>query len=369
MGCRIPHVPTPGRRPLLAYQLLPIISIILYYTARFTNYDPQGKGLLPIIYDNASAFNDSGDYTHIQAVRFLSSPLLDTVLNNVSIIYMENYNGEACTASNIPTTATVNGTFKALAITALRTCYPEDIARNAKSVGFDAVLYKGVFRSAGWSALSIWRENNAPIPVFELNANAPIKNILLADLSTSDNPLRERNNFIVMTFMASVAGFFGILQLVIAIERLREMHNISTMKIRFFVCVLQLGSGMLRLFFAFDMCGYFHYFAYPFFLMAITVGVVFAFGTILSVGAIFHFALIVSEGRKIIFNKCVWFLAFCILSLIGFMVFMLLQGIFLTPLGTNGLVVMDGAIAVIFQVVSGAYFIRSRRTVLVSLKS
>lgn len=357
-----PHIPTPGRRPLLALQILPVLSTILYYTLHHYNPDPGPHGLRPINFASNLNINNA---SILQAVPFVSGPSFEPRFN-VSLYYLNNDDGQACSMDTLPSIDTTN-LHNALVIEKLVDCYPEQVALQAHSRGFDMVIYKSPFKTAGYSAVAMWNQNGAPIPIIEVNTYSSVEKIYSADISPSSNPYLDIKDQAIIVFMSVLCGFFGLMQLIIAIERLREM-KLPIVRVRNFVCVMQLVSGSLRFVFSFDMCGLFHQLPYPFFLFYLTIGTVFAFGTILCVGALFHFALLASERVKLVFSKAFWFLLLSVLGLIGFMTFCVVQGAQLKKGASQYIMVINGSIAVMFQVISGVYFIVTRKKVVETLK-
>jgi hypothetical protein len=353
-----PRIPIPGRRTLLIYQVLPFACLAIHFLLLRSIEQDNSKGITPITCKNQTPCLDFGI---IAAVPFLSGPKEFDTLKNVNIQFFDNLEGKGCAGNQIPLAQP--GNLSALVIDKIVDCYPEEVARNAKEAGYAAVIYQSPFKVAGYSATSLWRANESPIPLLEVNFEAKLAQLSTVDVAYSPNPYFQEKFFWVVVAYAVVCAFFGFLQVLVAFEMMRDI-KCSKMKSRAFCCILQILSGLLRFVFAIDMCGYFHRLPFPFFLLAITIGVILAFSSIISIGSIFHFALLFTESKKMSSSKLFWFMLILVVPIIGFLLALLYAASqFRRVLNSGLLFVLDGSIIVAFQILSAFYFLYTRSRV------
>lgn len=116
-----------------------------------------------------------------------------------------------------------------------------------------------------------------------------------------------------------------------------------------------------------DIGGLSHVYPYPLFRYFIAFGTVFVFGTIYLVALAFHFAYVAIANIRITSHAPFWIVAVITCILVIFELYSATANAFLLP-GAGISIIISGVNAVLFQLLSGLYFVLSKRQVLSTLQ-
>lgn len=300
--------------------------------------------------------------TVYQSPAFSSGPS-DFDLSGITLYYMKNDHGEACTDPDTPAVLPAG-----LVIDDVTKCYPEEVAAKLEERGYSLLIINSVYKIPGYTAKSLWKVNRKRgIPIVEVSHDSDVKDWAQAelqiDVSPSDNPINEFKNEAVVSVMAALNGCLAIFEICLAGHRLYHLQysesakHVSKSSLLITICSVFLCSSLFKIVLQIaDPFGTRHIFPFPAQITSYIIGSIFSFITAVLLGVMIHTRLLFIDGKSARRNPLI--IAVILLTLILIIiscsaVYMLWT---LTP-GSGYFLVVAAVDALLFHLIASSYFV------------
>eukprot|EP00475_Leptophrys_vorax_P015923 TRINITY_DN22312_c0_g1_i1.p1 TRINITY_DN22312_c0_g1~~TRINITY_DN22312_c0_g1_i1.p1 ORF type:complete len:340 (-),score=67.22 TRINITY_DN22312_c0_g1_i1:484-1503(-) len=305
------------------------------------------------------------------AVVFSSSQQAATAFENLSLVwYSAESPSELCNIELMKASATEATQALVFSKSFELVCFPEKIAQVAKAKGFSALIWQTSYSSPGYFAKAVWGSNAAPIPIFEVSSRSQafqLSSISRVRIIPEANPLEGMSWFgpqipLLMTIVA-----LSLVRIVICARaffptQMRLIMATKELTTAQIVLISTIISGVLNCIHCADFLGQAHLLPLPVWFMAFIGGFLFnALSTFVLAKAMLSAEATV---RGLTFER-----SRLLLLNISFGLFFLVSLLAAVLIGwdafySDTVMVALNVSFIIFQVIVGIHFLRSKKRVL-----